>query len=194
VQVRRSSRVQEPNTVAHCFKNYSPHVMQVVRFTRLQARILVVGILIGSFGACSTDLKITTRYAPDFDPKQFETFALQQTDLSLRPSWVDAEVKMTVEQVLTSKGYTLNDSAGADLLVSFQVERNESYPLQFARPDRPPSITFEEGSLTLEIRDSANQRIYRGFARDVVAANKNETRQRLRAAVKQLLADFPARK
>ena len=169
--------------------------MQALHFTRLLARILVAGMLIGAVVACSTTLKVTTRYAPDFDPKQFQTFALQQTDLSLRPSWVDAEVKMTVEQVLSSKGFTLDESAGPDLLISFQIQRNESYPVQLARrPERPHSITFAEGSLTLEIRDSFNQMIYRGVARDVVAANKNETRQRLRAAVYQLLEDFPAKK
>ena len=167
--------------------------MQALHFTR-QTHILVVVMLIGSVAACSTNLKVTTRYAPDLDPKQFQTFALEQTDLSLRPSWADAEVKLTVEQVLTSKGYTLDESTGPDLLVSFQIQRNESYPLQLpGRPERPHSITFAEGSLTLEIRDSFNQRVYRGVARDVVAANRNETRQRLRAAVNQLLDDFPAR-
>lgn len=143
--------------------------------------------------ACGTKLNVTTRYVPDFDPTGMKTFALERTDLSLRPSWVDAQVKMDVEQVLQSKGYDLNDSYGADLLVSFKVQRRESYPLQLPRRHEPRSITFEEGSLTLEIRDSFNQQVYRGVARDVVAKTKDETRQRLHAAVNQLLEDFPSK-
>lgn len=159
---------------------------------QLQARLVVAGMLIGSAVACSTGLSITTRYMPGFDSKGVQSFAVERTDLSLRPSWVDAQIRMDLERVLTSKGYMLNDSFGADMLVSFQVQRRESYPVQLPGRREPPSITFQEGSLTLEIRDAFNQQVYRGVARDVVAQTKDETRQRLRAAVNQLLDDFPA--
>lgn len=152
-------------------------------------------ILLWSLASCSPKINVTTRFNPDIDYKQLESFAFEDRQLSLRPSWVDAQIKMDVERVLKSKGYIVADSSGPDLLVSFQTQRNESYPVQLGRRRRKKSasITFGEGSLTLEIRDSFNQPVYRGVARDVVATKKEKTRQRLRAAVNELLNDFPRR-
>jgi hypothetical protein len=157
--------------------------------------VVLAGLILWSLASCAPKINVTTRLNTDIDYEQLESFAFEDQELSLRPSWVDAQIKMDVERILKSKGYTLADSSGPDLLVSFQTQRNESYPVQLGRRRRkkPASITFGEGSLTLEIRDSFNQPVYRGVARDIVAAKKEKTRQRLRAAVDQLLNDFPER-
>jgi hypothetical protein len=175
------------------FYRHTREAMQAIHSVR-SVRMVISAILTASVVACSSDLIVTTRFAPDFDPDQAETFALERTDLSLRPSWVDAQVKMELEEVLTAKGYKPEEYFGADLLISFQVQRRESHPLELPRRHKEPrSITFEEGSLTVEIRNSFNQQVFRGVARNVVAAAKEKTRARLSTAVKQLLDDFPAR-
>ena len=155
--------------------------------------IVVVVLVLWSLAACSPTINVVTRFNTAVDYKEFESFSLAERELSLQPSWVDGQIKMDVERVMKSKGYTSGDASGADLLVFFQTQRNESYPLQFGgrRRKKTPSLTFDEGSLTLEIRDSFNQQIYRGVARDIVAPTKQKTRQRLSAAVVTRLDDFP---
>lgn len=155
-------------------------------------RVVLVGMILWS-AACSPKINVSTRINTDVNYERFENFAFAQRELSLRPSWVDGQIKMDVARVLKSKGYLVADSSGSDLLVSFETRRDESAPRPPGRRRRKeaPSITFNEGSLTLEIRDSFNQQIYRGVARDIVAATKQKTRERLRAAVNKLLADFP---
>jgi len=171
---------------------YNRHAMQTFQSFRLSVQILISGILVTLSAACSTDLNVSTRYVPDFDPTLVQSFSIVPTDLSLRPSWVDAQIEMDVEAVLKAKGYTPDEYLGADLLISFQVQRRESYALQIpGRREESRSITFDEGSLTLEIRNSFNQQIFRGVARGVVATTKEETRARLQDAVNQLLDEFP---
>jgi len=157
------------------------------------ASLVLASVILLSFAACSPKINVATRFNSDVNYKDYASFSFPPQELSLRPSWVDGQIKMDVERIFKSKGYAMVDPSDSDLVVAFQTQRNESYPLRLGRRrrKRTPSITFEEGSLTLEIRDSFNQQVYRGVARDVVAPNKQETRKRLRAAVETLLDDFP---
>ncbi len=56
------------------------------------ANIVITSVLLSLLASCSPSIKVVTRFNPDVDYKEFESFSFAQRELSLRPSWVDGQI------------------------------------------------------------------------------------------------------
>lgn len=140
-----------------------------------------------------------------------------QPDPRMNRAAVEARVSAAIDEELAAKGYEKSDRAAADLLVGFHVVLDskldarmlndkygygETYAWGYGPdgkwgfgPKRQVS-TYEHGALIIDIVDSqASRLLWRGSAEGQikVAADDAERNERVRAAVRNILARFPPR-
>jgi hypothetical protein len=100
-------------------------------------------------------------------------------------------VHESVERNLATKGFQLN-TAAPDFWVEYRVGRREKTDASVV----PSGLTVEEGSLVLEVINPANrEHIWWGIAKAQIRDSDTPDlrKQRLEAAMKQLMSKFPAK-
>lgn len=170
--------------------------------------------------ACTASMTLSTESPPDVDFASLERFAWLESDISYTgegsPQMIaqlDSEIRNTVTSRLLAKGYREAPVPEADFLVSYHVivTRTDLPPLSrryrvfdnldtagrdgfvVYRDEPQPAPMVREGTLLLLFMDGDNQRlIWQGLAEDAIGTPLTGL-GKVPAALRRLLADFPAR-
>ena len=170
------------------------------RIKSLSSGILRFALALAFF-ACAT-VSVRRSYDEKFDFTRYRIFSWMaaQDKVKPPPEWVDKLVRAAVEQELLAKGYQKADGKKPDFFVAYQaaVEEKTVWQPIFSGPGSTSfnvcRYTYLQGTLLIEFLDSrSNQSTWSGCAVDVVSG-RDRARQKIPAAVKQILEEFPPKR
>lgn len=182
--------------------------------TRMPVALIACGLLIG----CST-IDVRTDWDRAIDFSLFESFALLENSEAAINRLIDGRIRAAIIEEITSKGLRqLETVEGADLAIGFQVAtqnrrsyrtvssgwRANGYRHRRGRPgwhDQTMTVTtrtrvreYTVGALVLAIFDSKSKELVwegSGSRRLDSSGGPEQSEQRIRDAVQQILRDFP---
>ena len=179
-------------------------------------RLWGISILI-SLTACST-LQVTSDFDPSANFTKLKTFAWEVPakektgNVRLDNPILEKRIKANVENVLAAKGFTKLDSGTPDFYIGYHVALQDKVSVSsmnnyygyapgwgwnYAYAGGVDVYQYEQGSLTLDIVDSAsNQLIWRGSAQAEVDqfAKDEKKKALLEEAITKILSGFPPKK
>jgi hypothetical protein len=182
--------------------------------TRMPVALIACGLLIG----CST-IDVRTDWDRAIDFSQFESFALLENSETAINRLIDGRIRAAIIEEITSKGLRqLETVEGADLAIGFEVAtenrrsyrtissgwRANGYRHHRGRPgwhDQTTTVTtrttvseYTVGALVLAIFDSKSKELVwegSGSRRLDSSSGSEQSEQRIRDAVQQILREFP---
>jgi hypothetical protein len=182
--------------------------------TRMPVALIACGLLIG----CST-IDVRTDWDRAIDFSRFESFALLENSEAAINRLIDARIRASIIEEISSKGLRqLETIEGADLAIGFQVTtqdrrsyrtvstswRASGYRHRRSRPgwhDQTMNTTtrtrvreYTVGALVLAIFDNKTKELIwegSGSGRLDLSGGPEQSEQRIRDAVQQILRDFP---
>jgi hypothetical protein len=164
------------------------------------------GLLVSCVTTPVKDIEVTTRRQPDFNPRNYRSYAWLETaqivndplDQREPPEIdVDAEVVRLVDRELHRQGYTENDT-GADLLVTFVagIDMADYALREDPQNQKTRLLNIPRGALAVILVDAASrERLWVGVAMADIGRQPGSAaiRQRLTYAVSEMFRDFPGR-
>jgi hypothetical protein len=143
-------------------------------------------------------------FMPGTDFSKFHTYKWVAIEGGAHPNQImDAEIKQSVDQQLSSKGLTKTDDEKADLYVGYQiaVDKEKQWNgygmgggIRFGGMGTATSETINVGSLVLDMYDpSKKQLVWTGSATKTIdpSSNQEKNQKNLDKAMTKLLKNYP---
>ena len=169
----------------------------------LRAALMSVVMLLMGAGIWAQDTR--SNYMPGTDFLKYKTYKWVNIEGGSHPNQiVDAQIKLSIDSQLASKGLTKTDNDKADLYVGYQVSVDQekqwnAYGMGgvrfgFGGMATAQSSTINVGTLVLDIYDrSAKQLVWTGSATKTLDPSKSQEKnqQNLNKAMQKLLKNYP---
>jgi len=177
--------------------------MRVQQFYKLFSLSLVAALLFLAAGSASAQ-QVTYNFMPGTDFSKYHTYKWVQIPSNVHPNQiVNQEIIDAINNVLTSKGFTLATGDKADLNVGYQcaVDQERQWNawgmgggLRWGGMGSATSSTITNGTLAVDFYDPTSQQlIWRGQATNTLnpSGNQQKDMQKLNKAAQKLLKNFP---
>lgn len=165
--------------------------------------LLAIGLMLLAYGsALAQDVRYD--FMPGTDFTKYKTYKWVPEGNMHPNQIVDQQIKQSIDQLLSSKGFTKTDGDKADLYVGYQVSVDQERQWNAygggmgwrwgGGMATATSSTIQVGTLVLDIYDpAAKQLVWRGQATKTLNPSKNpeKNQENLNKAMTKLLKNFP---
>lgn len=170
---------------------------RLLRFAMTAAMLILVSIGVSA-------QQVVYNFMPGTDFTKYHTYKWVEIPSNVHPNQiVDQEIRQAVNNVLSSKGFTLATGDKADLNVGYQcsVDKEREWSawgmgggLRWGGMGTATSSTVSNGMLAVDFYDpSSQQLIWRGSAAETLnpSGNQEKDMKKLDQGVAKLLKNFP---
>ncbi len=165
------------------------------------AGLALIAVVILATAAIAQDVK--TNYLPGTDFKKFKTYKWVTIEGAAQPDQiVDAQIKLAIDSVMASKGFTKVTDETAHLYIGYQAAVREEREwtaygtggLRWAGMGTATSTTIKVGMVELDMYDpAAKSLVWKGLASNTIDPGNDaeKTQKKLNKGAAKLLKNFP---